>query len=135
MCDYGREIRFTSIGVVRNEIEEPTKPDAIKAVESTIILDPALVDGLNGLEAGGRVTVLFHFDRANDYELMQHPRGDTSRPKRGLFALRTPRRPNGIGVTIVDILSIEGNVLRVRGLDAIDGTPVLDLKPPIEGEG
>jgi tRNA (Thr-GGU) A37 N-methylase len=50
-------------------------------------------------------------------------------PRKGVFGLRSPRRPNPIGVTVVDLLSVEGNVLRVRGLDAINGTPVLDLKP------
>ena len=73
--------------------------------------------------------VVFHFHRSRGYELLQHPRGDPSRPRRGVFALRSPRRPNPIGLTVVDLLAIEGNVLRVRGLDAFAGTPVLDLKP------
>ena len=62
------------------------------------------------------------------HALLQHPRGDRSRPRRGVFALHTPYRPNPIGVTVVDLLSVEGNVLRVRGLDALNGTPVLDIK-------
>jgi tRNA-Thr(GGU) m(6)t(6)A37 methyltransferase TsaA len=72
---------------------------------------------------------VFYFHHAQGFDLLQHPRRDTARPRRGVFALRSPRRPNPIGVTVVDLLSVEGNVLRVRGLDAIDGTPVLDLKP------
>ena len=68
-------------------------------------------------------------DTRTGRELQQHPRRDTNRPKRGVFALRTPQRPNPIGVTIVDLVRVEGNVLFVRGLDAINGTPVLDLKP------
>ncbi|MBN2390399.1 MAG: SAM-dependent methyltransferase, partial [Anaerolineae bacterium] len=55
--------------------------------------------------------------------------GDRNRPRRGVFALRSPRRPNPIGVTVVDLVAIQGNVLRVLGLDAINGTPLLDLKP------
>ena len=61
--------------------------------------------------------------------MLQHPRGDKSRPKRGVFALRSPYRPNHIGLTEVELLAINGNVLSVRGLDAINETPVLDLKP------
>jgi tRNA-Thr(GGU) m(6)t(6)A37 methyltransferase TsaA len=61
--------------------------------------------------------------------LLQHPRGDQGQPQRGVFALRSPHRPNPIGVTIVNLLAVERNVLRVSGLDAINGTPVLDLKP------
>lgn len=72
--------------------------------------------------------VVFYFHRSQGYDLCQHPRGDQSRPQRGVFALRSPRRPNPIGVTEVELMAVERNVLRVRGLDAINGTPVLDLK-------
>ena len=122
-------ITFQSIGYVENDFDEPAAPDQIQAAESRIVLDPALVEGLQGLEAGQSIMVIFHFHRAQGYALRQHPRGDESRPVRGVFALRSPRRPNPIGVTVVDLLAVEGPVLRVRGLDAINGTPVLDLKP------
>jgi len=72
--------------------------------------------------------IVFHFHLVQSYVLLQHPRGDRSRPKRGVFALHTPYRPNPIVVTVVDLLAVEGNVLRVRGLDALNGTPVLDIK-------
>ena len=72
--------------------------------------------------------VLFYFHRSTGYELSQHPCGDRTRPKRGVFTLRSPHRPNPIGVTVVELLAINGNVLRVRGLDACNGTPILDLK-------
>ncbi|MFH1635810.1 MAG: SAM-dependent methyltransferase [Chloroflexota bacterium] len=121
-------ISFHPIGHVENEIDETLAPDKIKAVESLIVLDPTLVEGLRGLEPGQRVMVVFHFHRSQGYALLQHPRGNRSRPMRGVFALHSPRRPNPIGVTIVDLVAVEGNVLRVRNLDAINGTPVLDLK-------
>jgi tRNA-Thr(GGU) m(6)t(6)A37 methyltransferase TsaA len=123
------KICFYPIGHVKSEIEAPAPPDEIRARESHVIIDPTLTEGLKGLETGGRAMVVFYFDRAEGYELQQHPRGDESRPQRGVFALCSPFRPNGIGVTVVDILDIEDNVLRVRGLDAINQTPVLDLKP------
>jgi tRNA-Thr(GGU) m(6)t(6)A37 methyltransferase TsaA len=122
-------IIYKAIGYVENDFNEPAVPEEIRSVESRIVLDPALREGLRGLEPGQRIMVIFHFHRSQGYDLCQHPRGDRSRPQRGVFALRSPRRPNPIGATVVDLVAIEGNVLRVRGLDAINGTPVLDLKP------
>ena len=72
---------------------------------------------------------MFHFHRSTEYELLQHPRGDQNEPMRGVFTIRSPNRPNSIGVTVVDLLEINGNILRVRGLDAINGTPIIDIKP------
>ena len=100
-----------------------------QAAESRIVLNPELTPGLEGLEKQPRILVVFHFHLSDGYQLHQHPRGDVTRPTRGVFALRSPRRPNPIGVTEVELLEIQGNVLKVRGLDAVDGTPVLDLKP------
>jgi len=127
--DQDRVITYRAIGWVENGFKERAAPEAIAAGESRIVLDPALADGLDGLQAGQRLLVLFHFDRSQGYELRQHHRGDPDQPLRGVFALHSPRRPNPIGATVVDLLAIEGHVLRVRGLDALDGTPVLDLKP------
>ncbi len=122
------DITYHAIGHVENAFDEPTAPDEIKATESRIILNPALVEGLQGLEAGQQLMVIFHFHRAQGYELRQHPRGDRSRELRGVFALHSPHRPNPIGVTTVELVEVAGNVLTVRGLDAINSTPVLDLK-------
>jgi tRNA-Thr(GGU) m(6)t(6)A37 methyltransferase TsaA len=122
-------ITFKAIGYVQNTFSEPAAPDKIRESESQIILNPDLSDGLQGFEPGAQVAVIFHFHHSEGYELHQHPRGDQSRPKRGVFSLRSPRRPNPIGMTVVDLIEIKDNVLRVRGLDAINGTPVLDLKP------
>jgi len=121
--------QFQAIGYVENEFQEPTSPDILSASHSRIVLAPDLVEGLTGLEPGMALLVVFVFHRAEGYDLLQHPRGDRSRPKRGVFALRSPNRPNPIGVTEVELLAIEGSVLTVRGLDAIHGTPVLDVKP------
>jgi tRNA (adenine37-N6)-methyltransferase len=122
-------LAFTPIGHVENSFDEPAAPEAIRAAESRIVLRPELAQGLLGLAAGQKLLVIFHFDRSVGYDLLQHPRGDQASPKKGVFALRSPRRPNAIGVAEVDILSIEGNILRVGGLDALNNTPVLDLKP------
>ncbi len=122
-------ICFRAIGVVQNAFDKSAPPQTIAAEESRIILDEELADGLAGLRLGERLLVTFFFDRSEGFDLHQHPRGDKSRPRRGVFALRSPRRPNPIGVTQVELLSIAGNVLVVRGLDALNGTPVLDIKP------
>ncbi|HLE50514.1 MAG TPA: tRNA (N6-threonylcarbamoyladenosine(37)-N6)-methyltransferase TrmO [Anaerolineales bacterium] len=122
-------LRLRAIAHVENEFDEHAAPAEIRSAESHIILDPSLVEGLKGLEPGHQIMLVFYFHRSQGYDLLQHPRGDQNRPQRGVFALRSPRRPNPIGVTVAELVSIEGNLLRVRGLDAIDGTPVLDLKP------
>ncbi len=122
-------IVYRAIGHVENDFDEPAAPYEIRSVESRIVLAPTLMEGLKGLKPGQQIMVVFYFHRSRGFDLLQHPQGDRSRPRRGVFALRSPRRPNPIGVTVVDLVAAEGNVLRVRGLDAINGTPVLDLKP------
>jgi tRNA-Thr(GGU) m(6)t(6)A37 methyltransferase TsaA len=122
-------IVYRAIGHVENDFDELAPPPEIRAVESRIVIDLSLTEGLKGLEPGRRIMVIFCFHRSQGFDLLQHPQGDRSRPRRGVFALRSPRRPNPIGVTVVDVVAIEGSVLRVQGLDAINGTPVLDLKP------
>ena len=117
------------IGYVENAYDEPVSSAILKATDSRIILNPDLSAGLEGLYVGQRILVLFYFHKATDYEMQQHPRGDRSRPKKGVFTLRSPRRPNWIGATEVELIKLDRNVLQVRGLDAINGTPVLDIKP------
>lgn len=122
-------VSFTPIGEIQNGFPMGTPSETMRAAESRIVLRPGLAEGLQDLDKEQRVLVIFHFHRSQGFELLQHPKGDTDRPKRGVFALRSPRRPNSIGVTEVELLEVRENVLVVRGLDAIDGTPVLDLKP------
>ena len=127
--EFNTPIFFRSIGHVENEVDEPIPPAEIRAVQSRIVVDPSLEEGLKSLENESQVMVIFHFHRSEGAELLQHPRRDPNRPKRGVFALRSPKRPNPIGVTVVDLVRVEGNVLFVHGLDAINCSPVLDLKP------
>jgi len=129
-----QQLQLSPIGYVECKVADGTPPGGWDAIDSRVVLNPELVEGLRGLEAGREVLVVFWFHRSEGFELLQHPKGDVTRPKRGVFTLRSPHRPNPIGVTVVDLLGIEGNVLRVRGLDAFDGTPVLDLKPVRDGK-
>jgi tRNA-Thr(GGU) m(6)t(6)A37 methyltransferase TsaA len=124
-----QSIRYAPIGRVENKFDRGASGDEMRASESRIVLKQELAGGLEGITPGQQLLIVFHFDRSMDYDLLQHPRGDRSRPTRGVFALRSPRRPNPIGITQVEVLEVEGNVLRVHGLDAYNGTPVLDIKP------
>jgi tRNA-Thr(GGU) m(6)t(6)A37 methyltransferase TsaA len=102
-------------------------------VDSEIHLNPEYAPGLQGLEGFSHVLVVFFLDRAQGFDLrkqlLRRPRGMEDLQELGVFAQRTKFRPNPIGVTAVRLLGIEGNIVRVRGLDALDGTPVLDIKP------
>jgi tRNA-Thr(GGU) m(6)t(6)A37 methyltransferase TsaA len=104
------------------------------APEAWIVLSPAVAAGLEGIAAGDELVVLTWLDRASRNVLRVHPRGDASRPPQGVFATRSPDRPNPIGLHRVEVAEIDGTRLRVRGLEAIDGTPVLDLKPVLSEE-
>lgn len=93
----------------------------------TVELDPRYVEGLAGLETCSHVILLYWLDRARRDLIVQHPRH--SRAARGTFALRSPVRPNPIGLAVADLVAIDGNVLTVRHVDCLDGTPLLDIKP------
>lgn len=99
------------------------------APEATLVFDPAVRDGLRGVQPGTEMFVLTWLDRADRDVLTVHPRGDTSRPATGVFATRSPGRPNPIGLHRVEVVAVEGVRLLVRNLEAVDGTPILDLKP------
>jgi tRNA (Thr-GGU) A37 N-methylase len=125
------------IGFVRGGRSEPVD-DAWDAVEARIELDAALFgpDAAAGLDAFSHVEVIFHFDRASAADVStgaRHPRGRKDWPLVGILAQRGKDRPNRIGVTACRLLSVDGLSLRVRGLDAVDGTPVLDIKPVMKG--
>jgi tRNA-Thr(GGU) m(6)t(6)A37 methyltransferase TsaA len=99
------------------------------APEAWIVLSPTVAAGLAGIEVGAELVVLTWLDRGDREVLRVHPRGDLSRPPQGVFATRSPDRPNPIGLHRVEVKEVAGERLRVSGLEAIDGTPVLDLKP------
>jgi formylmethanofuran dehydrogenase subunit E len=117
---------FERIGVIHSEFDEPGDPHEMRQHESTVVVDEAYEEGLYRIEHNDHVTVLFHIHEGSDYTL-KGPRlyGE----ERGTFACRSPHRPNPIGTTTVELLDRDGRELRVDGLDAIDGTPLLDLKP------
>ncbi|HEY5639534.1 MAG TPA: tRNA (N6-threonylcarbamoyladenosine(37)-N6)-methyltransferase TrmO [Dehalococcoidia bacterium] len=126
------DVRLTPIGYVRNRVREPMA-DGWADVESRVIIRPELTDMLLGLGDYSHVVVVFWPHRVPDEvrgsKPQLHPRDDESYPLMGVLATRSQIRPNPLLVSPVPLLEIDGSVLRVRGLDAIDGTPVLDVKP------
>lgn len=124
-------ITLTPIGWVRGPFREMTASEELRQHTVEIVLRPELEEGLDGIRPGDALLVLFYFHLAagKGYRLRLHPRDDPSIPMRGVFATRSPYRPNFLGATVVRVVAVEGHHLRVRGLDALDGTPILDLKP------
>lgn len=118
-------LTLQAVGVVRSPIIEVEDRDDWHDIISAIHVDESLVEGLAGIDEHVDIVVVFflhkfRFDAATDLQ---------PKPGSGIFARRSNRRPNAIGSTTVELLGVEGNVLRVKGLDAIDGSPVLDIKP------
>jgi tRNA-Thr(GGU) m(6)t(6)A37 methyltransferase TsaA len=125
-------IGLRPVGRVESELRDaaaaPKQGDE-GAPEATIVLDSAYAEAAADLRPGEKIIVLTWLDRADRSVLAVHPRGDLARPRQGVFSTRSPSRPNPIGLHRVRILGVEGARLRVAGLEALDGTPVLDLKP------
>lgn len=101
------------------------------APDAWLELAEELVAGLDGVRAGDRIVVLTWLHQADRATLRVHPRDDPINPQRGVFSTRSADRPNPIGLHEVEVLAVEGPRLHVRGLEAVDGTPVIDLKPVI----
>ena len=120
-----------TIATVRTPFTEtsqiPKGPDAQHDAEGVIEVDQAFEAGLQDIEGFSHLYVLWHFHRTEGYDLVAHPPSD-DRPH-GVFATRSPRRPSPIGLTVVRLLRREGTRLVVQGVDMLDGTPVLDIKP------
>ncbi len=119
------------IGTVRSPVTDGVDR-GWGAVVSEICIESDLAPGLLGLECFSHLVVVFDMHRStwtSESDLIRRPRGLADMPLLGVFAQRAKHRPNAIGITTVELLCVDGNVLTVRGLDAIDGTPVIDIKP------
>jgi tRNA (adenine37-N6)-methyltransferase len=121
-----RPIGFVS-SPYKGTAEVPKGLGAKHEADGVIEILPELELGLTDIEGFSHLIVIWEFDRSHGLELLGTPPSD-SRPH-GVFATRSPRRPNPIGLTIVNLLRREGRLLHVRGVDMLDGTPVLDIKP------
>lgn len=99
------------------------------APEAWLVFEAEMLEGLRSIRAGDQAVVLTWLHRARRDVLSVHPRGDTSRAQEGVFSTRSPHRPNPIGLHRVQVTAVDGPRLRVRSLEAVDGTPIIDLKP------
>ena len=136
MFDQFSPMILHAIGIVRSDLKEPTSARLdLKKIVAEIEIDPQLNEALEGLEGFSHIIVLYWMHRAvfDKKHLKTHPMGNEVVVLQGLFAVRTTKRPNPIGKTTVRLLERRGNILKVQGLDAIDGSPVLDIKPYIPG--
>ena len=116
------ESTLTDTASAPKQADEGAPPAALR-------LDPAFAAGTAGLAVGDRILVVTWLDRADRSVLSVHPRGDDARPLTGVFATRSPSRPNPIGLHEVTITRLDATVVEVDALEAVDGTPVIDLKP------
>jgi tRNA-Thr(GGU) m(6)t(6)A37 methyltransferase TsaA len=129
-CGVVMEIKMKPIGYVQRASKGEDVKD--RSLVSRVVIREDLVEALEGIEDFSHVFVVFfmhEIPREETKAMKVHPRGRTDLPLLGIFATRTAYRPNPIGLTLVELIEREGNVLVVRGLDALDGTPVLDVKP------
>ena len=125
-------MELISIGRVESPLrlrEEAPKQGDEGAPDAWLVFDEAMRDGLDGIAAGDVLLVLTWLDRAERDVLRVIPRGDRARGVQGVFNTRSPDRPNPIGLHRVEVLDVDGTRLRVRDLEAIDGTPIVDVKP------
>jgi tRNA-Thr(GGU) m(6)t(6)A37 methyltransferase TsaA len=125
-------IELTPIGRVESPLtdrESAPRQGHEGAPAAWLVFDPAVLEGLEGIRPGDRILVLTWLDRASRDVLQVHPRDDLTRPEQGVFTTRSSDRPNPIGLHEVEVVSIDGLRVRVRPLEALDGTPVLDVKP------
>ena len=126
-----KSIDIQSIGIIHSPFssreEMPIQPVGAQDVEGEIHIDEPFGPGLKDLEGFSHIYLIYHFHRTRNTRLQVIPFMDTV--MRGVFSTRSPRRPSRIGMSVVELIAVEGNVLRIRGVDILDGTPLLDIKP------
>lgn len=128
-------VEFRPIGFIRTEPEEIPRHWCVSDVEGTLEIDEEYAEGLRDIRPGQRIVVIFNFDRSPRFspEFLRQKSGEDGR-ETGVFSICSPMRPNPIGMSILEVLGVGGASVEVRRLDALDGTPILDIKPHI-GDG
>jgi len=124
-------IIFQPIGTIHSPHQElagmPIQPASAAGIKGTVVLDLNFEEGLKDLDGFSHVILVYYFHQAKPADLLVKPFLDDA--ERGVFATRAPRRPNGIGISVVKLLAVDKNILQVENLDILDGTPLLDIKP------
>ena len=125
------EIKLKSLGVIHSPFKTvenmPIQPMAGKQYEAQIEIYPEFQEGLADLDGFSHIYIIFHLNKIEKYKLKVIPFLDTV--ERGIFATRSPARPNPVGLSLVELISVDQNILKIRGVDMLDGSPVLDIKP------
>ena len=125
------KIEYQPIGIIHSPFTElngmPIQPAGAAGVEGTVQLFPKYSDGLKDLEGFSHIIILYHFHQSKGFNLHVVPFMDSI--PRGVFATRAPNRPNSIGLSVIKLQKIQGNILHVKNVDVLDGTPLLDIKP------
>ena len=124
------KIELAPIGFVRTDIEKVPRHWTISDAEGTIVIDEQFREGLKDIQTGQRIVVLFYFHQSPRFTkdfLVQVPPQRTE--QLGVFSICSPIRPNPLGMSVVEVLGVDGGIIHIKGLDMVDGTPVLDIKP------
>ena len=125
------EIKYKPIGVIHSPFEEPKgtpiQPAAAKGIKGIVEIFPEYAEGLKDIEGFSHIILLYHFHLSKGSALIAKPYMDNE--THGVFAMRGPSRPNSIGISVVCLVKVEGNMLHILDVDIVDGTPLLDIKP------
>jgi len=125
------EIKYKPIGIVHSPFKvpegTPIQPVGAKGIDGTVDLFPEYVEGLKDLEGFSHIILIYHFHLSKGASLKVKPYMDNE--VHGVFAMRAPSRPNPVGISVVRLVRIEGNILQIQDVDVVDGTPLLDIKP------
>ena len=113
-------------------VNMPVQPKGARETLATIEFDKAYEEGLKDLDGFSHVYLIYHFHKVETPKLHVVPFNDKTNTPRGVFSTRTPMHPNGLGLSVVELVKVEGNRVTIRGVDILDGTPLLDIKPYIE---
>jgi len=125
------EIKYKPIGVIHSPFKEPRgtpiQPAGAKGINGMVEIFPEYAEGLKDIEDFSHIILLYHFHLSQGSTLLAKPYMDNE--THGIFAMRGPSRPNPIGISVVHLVKIEGNMLHIQDVDIVDGTPLLDIKP------
>lgn len=129
------KIELTPIGFIKTETKNVPRHWTISDVEGEIVIDKQYKEGLKDIKAGQRIVVIFYFHQSPPFTpglLVQKPKH--SDESKGVFSICSPVRPNPIGMSVMEVTGVDGCVIHIKGLDMLDGTPVIDIKPMTEQE-